>query len=373
MDDFTPFLQIIHISDLHISNPKSGEAIAVRGLIRKLRRILPASIVAAIEDGIAPHDRLAVDLFREFLQRLLAKGSPWANCKTWLVDTGDLTSLGDKDSLDLGIEVVNDLAKMCSDKTSIYGNHDAWPGKLPAWARTEEIASQKKVLAKLKYSLDAPKLTLQVDVPNGAVVQLFAVDSINHNRWPNLRALGKISQEQLEGFARLVDENYSPDQPQFRILAVHHPIHYPPPRPRFQMSLSNDGQVAGILDTPTEKGAYPLAHLVLSGHTHFLYPQHGTLPTQPSLCVHPDLGNDQCQFIVGTLMQLDKYDKREGWPHQCEVLRLYYSPSNDSVLLMERLLVARQSGTNYRGMGIGPYRFVQCSESVVTEEMTFSL
>jgi hypothetical protein len=91
--------------------------------------------------------------------------------------------------------------------------------------------------------------------------------------------------------------------------------------------------------------------------------------------VQPDLGNDQCQFVVGTLMQLDKYRKRAQWPHQCEVLRLYYSPTDQSVLLLERLLVARRAGRNYPGTGIGPYGFVMLSEenSKVEEEITFTI
>jgi hypothetical protein len=71
MDDFTPFLQIIHISDLHVTNPRSKQAVVVRSKIRNLRRILPKNVVAAIEDGVAPHDGLAVGLFAEFLERLL--------------------------------------------------------------------------------------------------------------------------------------------------------------------------------------------------------------------------------------------------------------------------------------------------------------
>ena len=372
MDDFTPFLQIIHISDLHVTNPKASEAIALRAWMRRLRKVLPASLIAAIEDGLAPHDQLAFNLFKDFLQKLICQDPVWSKCKTWLVDTGDLTSMGDKDSLTLGMQVLSDLTKLCPELVSIYGNHDAWPGKPPAWAARADVALQKKALTGLKYNVDVPKLSLQANVPNGSVVQLYALDSVSHNRWQNLMALGGISDKQLSAFATLVDENYKPNQRQFRILAVHHPVHYPPPRPHFEMSMWNDGHVATVLHTPSQKGAYPLAHLVMSGHTHFLYPQHGALPAQPSLCVHPDLSDDQCQFVVGTLMQLDKYNKRHGWPHQCEILRLYYSPTNDSVLLMERLLAARQAGPDYPGAGIGPYRFVQLSEGL-GEEITFTL
>jgi hypothetical protein len=138
------------------------------------------------------------------------------------------------------------------------------------------------------------------------------------------------------------------------------------------MSMKNDREVGAALGERSPRGAYPLAHLVLSGHTHALFPEHGKLPVQPSLCVHPDLGPDQCQLVAGTLMQLDRYQKRSGWPHQCELLRLYYSPGDDSVLLVERFLVARQTGDRYRGTGIGPYRFVPLGNKL-EEEITFTL
>lgn len=372
MDDFTPFLQIVHISDLHVTDPKSPNSVHVRNSLRKMK-YLPASIITWIEDGVAPHDRRAVGLFKEFLVEITVKDPHWSQCKTWLVDTGDLTSLGDKDSLNLGRKFLNDLAKVCPDLLSVYGNHDAWPGKLPASAARSEIAAQQKTLTTLKYNIANAGLAFQTPIPNGSgEVQLYFVDSIIHDRWRNLWALGEVSDPQLKELLALVDKNYQPGRNDFRILAVHHPVHYPPPRPRFQMSMQNDRAVATTLDTPSAKKAYPLAHLVLSGHTHFLYPEHGALPSQPSLCLHPGLGNDQCQFVVGTLMQLDKYNKRGGFPHQCEVLRLYYSESDPSVLLLERLLAARQAAPDRRGEGIGPYQFVRFQNSI-EEEITFSL
>jgi hypothetical protein len=253
---------------------------------------------------------------------------------------------------------------------SIYGNHDAWPGKLPAWAAKADIAAQKQTLTTFKYHVDTACLALRTSIPNVGEVQLYLMDSIIHDRWRNLLALGEVSSPQLKALETLVDNNSQSGRSDFRILAVHHPVHYPPPRSRFQMSMRNDNAVAAILDTPSAGGAYPLAHLVLSGHTHYLYPEHGKLPSQASLCSHPGLGDDQCQLVVGTLMQLDRDKKRGDWPHQCEVLRFYYSQSDPSTLLLERLLAARQASPE-RGSGFGPYQFVKSDK--VEEEITFTL
>jgi 3',5'-cyclic AMP phosphodiesterase CpdA len=374
VDDFTPFLQIIHISDLHVCDPKSRNAVAMRGWVRKLRKRMPF-MATLIEDGMAPHDPLAVNLFIKFLDEITVQDSAWSKCSAWVVDTGDLTSLGDPDSLDLGRTYLNEVAKVCPQVASIYGNHDAWPGTLPLFAPNSAFESQPGVLTARHFTVAAPGLALRAPIPHGGgEVLLYFVDSIRHGRWDNLLALGKVPDPQLDALKTLIDQNHAPDRRDFRILAVHHPVHYPPPRKSTHMSMSNDSDVAKVLDTPSPKGAYPLAHMVLSGHTHNLFPKHGELPLQPSLCLHPDLGDEECQLVVGTLMQLDKYNKRKGWPHQCEVLRLYYSKSDSSVLLIERLLAARKSGAAYRGTGIGPYEFVTLKpDNRAAEEITFKV
>jgi 3',5'-cyclic AMP phosphodiesterase CpdA len=144
MDDFKPFLQIVHISELHVSDPKSNQSVAVRGWIRQLRRAVPKA-AEYIEDGVAPHDVLAVSLFTEFLKEIV-NDPDWRDCQNWLVDTGDLTSLGDSDSLDLGQEYLGGLAKVCSELASIHGNHDAWPGTFPLVAQIRRISKQRKRL-----------------------------------------------------------------------------------------------------------------------------------------------------------------------------------------------------------------------------------
>ncbi|MEK6408790.1 MAG: metallophosphoesterase [Acidobacteriota bacterium] len=375
MDDFEPFLQIIHISDLHVIDPKSQSAVSLRGWIRILRKLVPQAVTTFLQDALAPHDSLAPSLFNDFLKEITVKDPVWSKCKTWLVDTGDLTTLGDSASLALGRKYLGEMGRVCPELASIYGNHDAWPGTFPLVAKRSAFNKQGTAL-KAHFTGAAPGLALRAPIPHAAgEVQLYFVDSIRSGRLANSLALGKVRNLQLSAFKSLVDQNYQPNRHDLRILAVHHPVHYPAPRPHVQMSMTNDRTVAKELDIPSPAGAYPLAHLILSGHTHFLFPEHGLLPSQPSLCLHPELGNDQCQFVVGTLMQLDVYNKRSGWPHQCEVLRLYYSVSDPSVLSMDRLLVARQAGANYRGTGLGPYKFVMVpgTENEIAEEITFNV
>lgn len=376
MDDFEPFLQIVHISDLHVIDRRSIDAAAVRGWVRRLRGIptrIPDWVANWISDGTAPHDPLAVPLFVEFLQALTTD-DVWSKRKTWLVDTGDLTTLGDDKSFNLGRSYVEEFLQVCPAFGSTYGNHDAWPGKLPLFAASAAITGQTKVLLANHFAVASPHHPLSTPVPHGAgQVQLYFADSVIHNWWWNTWALGQVSTSQLDALRNLVDEHFVPGRRDFRILAIHHPVHYPPPRPNHQMSLRNDKKVAEVLDTTSPAGAYPLVHLVLSGHTHYLYPSHGGLPPQPDRCIHPPLGSSQCQLVVGSLMQLDRYDKRLAWPHQCQILRLYYSKTKPSVLSVERLLAARQAGENYRGTGIGPYKFVPVppGNGQIAEEITF--
>src|SRR5882762_1404294 len=175
MDDFEPFLQIIHISDLHVIDPRSSSASAVRGRIRGLRGVW-TRLADCIADGTAPHDPLAVTLLKEFLEDVTTDPA-WSKSKAWLVDTGDLTSLGDQGSLDLGWSFLREFVEVGLEHASTYGNHDAWPGKLPLFADGAEIKVQSQVLSARQYVVASPQLALRTTIPNGAgQVQLYFVD-----------------------------------------------------------------------------------------------------------------------------------------------------------------------------------------------------
>jgi hypothetical protein len=228
-----------------------------------------------------------------------------------------------------------------------------------------DVQAQPAKMKALGYPVATPQLLLRQLIPHGrGEIQLYSADSVIHDLWYNTLARGEVGDPQLYDLKNLVDANFSDKRRDLRILIVHHPVHYPPRRPGFQMSMKNDSDVAKFLDTPRPNGVYPLVHLVLSGHTHYLYPRHGQLPSEPSLCNHPDLGDAECQFVVGSLMQLDKNGRRQAWPHQCEVLRFYYSDRDPAVISVDRFLAARQSGTDQRGAGIGPYNSCLCLRTV---------
>src|SRR3977135_1479711 len=97
------------------------------------------------------------------------------------------------------------------------------------------------------------------------------------------------TKDQLPDLLGLVTQRSKVPGRAFRILLSHHPIHYPPPAPGWTMSLRRAKGVARELINEGSS-AGPLAHLVLSGHTHGLYPGHGKLPPNAGTPHHPPLG-----------------------------------------------------------------------------------
>jgi hypothetical protein len=319
---------------------------------------LLAPLYREIINGTAPHDRFAPYLFEDFLKRITTEDPEWSALPTWLICTGDITTFGDGASLLEGKRWLERFAQHVKATLWLYGNHDAWPGTLPLFA-SHDIASHQAQLAVYCKSWPTNPLREPFYDSTGNLVgevQLYGLDSILHSAWQNTWARGEIEQELLKNFATDIDKNASGAH-DLRILATHHPIHYPA-SPIYQMVMRNATHVARKLEEGSPEGLKPIVHLVLSGHTHALFPKLQELPPNSRECEHNDLGYDQCQFIVGTLMQLDKFQQRGDWPHQCEILRIYRSISVRDIIRLERRLAGRiTGGIHGRGQGIGDYRF----------------
>jgi 3',5'-cyclic AMP phosphodiesterase CpdA len=293
-----------------------------------------------LEDGTAGHDTFAPFVFTEFLAAVTVRDPVWSTHPTWLVDTGDQTTFGDAPSSAGARKLLASFAKSARPSlggalTNLRGNHDAWPEGLPFSSTQAAIARHTSEVLADHYAIGAPQAALRTRLSGGGEIQLYSLDTVDPGRLANSLARGSVDTSQLDRLDELVAAGAG-NAPCLRILATHHPVHYPPKRPKVAMVLANEAEVGRRLDRPP-----PAIQIVLSGHTHALFPAHGKLPPTVRQCLHSPLGQEQCQLVVGTLMQTDVLDRRGAHAQQCELLRFYQDPALPQSVLMTRALAAR--------------------------------
>jgi 3',5'-cyclic AMP phosphodiesterase CpdA len=377
-NDLEAFLHIVHVSDIHCKTATPPEQIKCDAWVLKKLQLLakgpPPCDVWAVnlkklwDEGLSGHDPRAHLRMRGFL-RWFAR-SEFGKVDTWLVATGDLTTLGDSPSLKTAMGWLHEYKTILNAKEFLifHGNHDAWPGKFPVCATDADIDQHQSALRSL-LPAPWPQTGISMPIPyTDSKLYLYAVNSIIADRFWNLFAHGRVSAEpagskaatdQLVALGKWASQKFHQDQNvrDFRILAVHHPIHYPPPRPRWSMSLLNDAKVAKALNRFNRKFKRgKLAHLVLSGHTHEPYPARGALPVHTTGWSYAPLADGQVQLVTGSLAQQASQQDRKRlaahgfFPQQFQILTFFASPSSarKNQLLIERRLVGRRNGT-------GPY------------------
>jgi 3',5'-cyclic AMP phosphodiesterase CpdA len=367
--DPIPFFQIVHVSDLHFLDAHSFTVWPAKHFALQLTRRFRPSLHRMIVEGTAGHDKDAPDLFADFLDEITIRSPEpeWSSVPTCIVDSGDLTTFGDKGSFSLGFWY---LSRFGAGRhlIQIHGNHDAWPESFPLAANTLTVEAQTSFLRN-SYTVNLPSAPLSFPIPHRrGEVQLYTLDSVIHDNRLNTFAFGFVDAGQMDRLGALIDNASPHGKHNLRILIVHHPVHFPPPCPNHEMRMINSHWIGRTLNSATLGGAYPMTHLVLSGHTHEAFPDMGSLPATARACIHPQLGTDQCQLVVGSLMQVDTFGSRGLWPHQCQILRFYYSPSDERVLYVNRLFAGRTGGT-------GPYMFVPdpSGPAPLEEEIKFEI
>jgi 3',5'-cyclic AMP phosphodiesterase CpdA len=374
--ELAAFLHIVHVSDMHCRDEGAAVDVAtekkVRKLVVALRRLGRAAWADQLEQrwqsGLAGHDPFAHERMCTFLCEF-ANHPRFGGIETWLLDTGDLSTLGDMASLQKALDWLDDYRIILDASATLilHGNHDAWPGKFPLAANNMELDQHQAALRKL---LDKawPHTAIQTAIPHASArLRLNAVNSTTGDKWPNTLARGHVGMDppwatlgddQMTQLAAQVRKDFHPDHAirDFRILALHHPVHYPPPRPMLQMSLRNDDVVADALAGFSAHGRGKLAHLVLSGHTHETYPPRGSLPSTSTGQQYAPLYEGQMQLIAGSLSQQPRYADRKKCaaedyiPQQCQILTFFSSPAcaGRGQLLMERRVVGRGSAGAYK-------------------------
>jgi hypothetical protein len=300
MRDFRPFLQIVHVSDLHLVASEYASWPAVRACYRALRKV-SSDRAQRFRIGTTPHDPTAIEPFGSFLEAIATGDAIWRRLPTWLVDSGDLTCFGDAPSLHLARSVHREFAARAtaSARVVLVGNHDAWTNA-PAIPNDPVQIERRESLTRDWFATQWPAPPHVAKPPTGRpVVELYGIDSSD--------GLDGVS---LKRLAALMDQYREDDAPTVRVLASHRPMD-PTPLPRVD--------------------------LVLSGHTHSLSPPLGTLRSDAPA---------PAALGVGSLLQ-----RGDGFAQHCAVLRFYYSASRPRVVLVERLVAARNAC-------VGPYRFV---------------
>lgn len=396
--DLEAFLHIVHISDMHCKVAGQPVDIAAENKVRTWAAALRLvgcdswahSLEQRWESGLAGHDPRAHDSMCEFLD-YFARHSLFAGVETWLVDTGDLTALGDMESLQTALGWVDQYAKLldASNTLVLHGNHDAWPGRFPLHASAAEIQAQQQALRDM-IKTAWPHTAISTAIPHSdARVRLSALNSTTGDRIANTLARGIVDTDppwpcpgatsQLDSLAAVTQQQFDDKGTRdFRILAVHHPVHYPPQRPAMQMSMKNDSEVAEALAQFGEHRRGPLAHLILSGHTHETYPAHGYLPPTSTSRQYKPLYEGQIQLVAGSLSQLPRFSTRQKLaaksgdgrithiPQQCEILTFFASPrgARQGQLTMERRIVGRSGRGAFKVLNI-PHKPDIFSESLV--------
>lgn len=112
--DLVPVLQIIHVTDLHIkdtsSNPIAVLSKNARLLARFAQRVQHRNWFGW-EEGTQGHLVRAPRAFERFLAKWRADEKAWMDVPAWLVDTGDRTAFGDRDSIAAGENMLQRWSK----------------------------------------------------------------------------------------------------------------------------------------------------------------------------------------------------------------------------------------------------------------------
>lgn len=393
--DYEAFLHIVHLSDMHYRDESGASDLRMERGARQIaghfRRCgaqrLSDWMLRKWHQGTAGQDSTAHERLCSFLTQF-ADNPHFSGVETWLLDTGDLSSLGDLGSLQNAVACLKEYQSIlgASKLLTLYGNHDAWPGKFPLRASRKELHTHRTQIRSTKlFPSRWPVAPLSIPIPHcQSRVLLQGVSSVIDDRWLNARALGRVGSDpnwlpvrdgvhQLRQLAADTEQGWHADGStrDFRILAVHHPIHYPPPRPGWTMHMKNDADVADALAAFGQKGRGKLAHLVLSGHTHETYPAWGELPAQVSAHVYSPLVAGQVQLVAGSQAQATYTEGGKGkkgeqaLPQEFQILTFFAAPHNAHRQLVIERRVVRRTNNN------GPYDLMKAGDGEV-EAITLS-
>ena len=381
-----PLLRLVHLSDLHCAPKIEDLDVGIRKylppalmeLCTRLKIMDVMKVIKFFMKGLAGHDKPKAWIELERSIPLALKNDDDFEDRTHIVVTGDLSTWGDDDSLRGARNFVTKIARESGlpDPFFIYGNHDVWPGEagkragFPLFAQ-KNLGTHRTAFRDTHFRDGWPREFRRLDIPpSGQSVVISSLNTIRHERLHNSIAQGIVRADrywELRTGNQLAELRARHKEGDIGILLTHHPIHEPksagllfnvalsalrPVHLQFH-ELANAGAVAGALSRPETDPKTNLIHVVLSGHTHELFPDVGDSEvTRP----HRPLEQTQLQLTVGTASQErfrksqasgsapddeDPPDVPPGKGHMWQLLRFYREEGDPPLLIIERIVFER--------------------------------
>ncbi len=310
-----PVLRLLHISDLHMSAVQQRSfAPKYRHQIRQLD--LDPQTLENLEQGIMPHDELALDLLKSSVLKV-ARYTP-QRVPTYVLATGDLSCWGDLPSLKAAIDwlrTLTDEAGLPKEHLLfIGGNHDVWPGQpqdqvFPFQVDQQQLRQhRKKVEATLGFKT-SPRFNLidPIFLNHQKHLRIHSVDTSTHDPLMNTFAMGHLGhwpdwrKKDAPHQLRLLEQELQ-DSKDFHILLSHHPIY----SGRRNLVNSSFGFPISISELSNKREAARALKkagikVIISGHVHHVIPRLHELHMAPGN--QPPLSEQQLQLAIGTSAQ----------------------------------------------------------------------
>jgi hypothetical protein len=363
-------IQLVHLSDVHFGPEQPGSAAIARGMLEGASERLGRLIVDAVKQGLCGHAPYALhQLVKSILTN--ATGTDWR--PTRVLMTGDLSTWGDDASIKSTLRLLREIAGDTGDPFVIYGNHDVWPGRpwqrngFPLFATDDELNQRRTRLRKdaaYPFTGDWPLGPFErITMPSGRTLALYSLNTIMHDSLPNALAAGHVRSDRYWEGSALADqliefERRAREHADVSLMLTHHPAHDPVPWPQGESpgvlshvvapvwhALRNSDAVGEMLGARHPTTGLPFAHVVLSGHTHEVFPPFGKLPEVPPTGEgrHGLLKDQQVQMTVGTASQMGLGKKAH---EQCWQLLRIYEETDPPQLIIERSVFARTGRTS---------------------------
>jgi hypothetical protein len=358
-------LRLIQISDLHCAKRGIGFDMQARNLLRRVlsRFIVDAPVVKKLASGTAGHAPAAWRELRASIVEHVTMNPAWP--KTHLVVTGDLSTWGDDDSIIKARRLAEGIAQRAGlpEPIFIYGNHDVWPGRpgvlagFPLFASGPDLDVRRSALRQQHFAgVPWPRHPLvQVGLPGGRQLVVFALSTIEHGAFANAIASGQVRSDRFWERAPGIDQLLTlpgicgPND--VGIVLTHHPVHDDGWWAAVHRAvaagarsvqglpaahiLGNATDVAATLAGPPQR-----AHAVLSGHTHETFPEVGDSTGAGPQPRHAPLSTNQVQLTAGTASQLQYGAQPKPYTWQC--LRFYHDRAATR-LKIERIVFEKQN------------------------------